>query len=92
MNKKLKPIPKGTAVSWVSAGRGSRHKKTGEVIRFLDSGLNARKFIPKGTPVSKIMTRNYDSSHRRYLIAVKHKKLGTVYYTPRAATITKQNR
>lgn len=86
-----KKIKKGTKVSWASSGRGSKHKKKGTVLRYLDGGQNMRNFIPKKTPVSKIMTRNYTSSHRRYLVSVNEPKLGLVYYTPRAATIDEQN-
>lgn len=84
-------IKQGAVVAWASSGRGSRHKKSGKVIRYLAEGQNARSFIPKSVPVSKIMTRNYTSSHRRFLVVVEDKQLGTVYYTPRAATIEEQN-
>lgn len=85
-------IKQGTVVSWASSGRGSRHKKSGKVKRYLAKGENARDFIPKTVPVSKIMTRNYASSHRRFLVVVDDDELGTIYYTPRAVTIENQNR
>ncbi len=84
-------IKQGAVVAWASSGRGSRHKKSGKVMRYLAEGQNVRDFIPKKVPVSKIMTRNYASSHRRFLVVVDDKKLGTIYYTPRAATIVEQN-
>ena len=83
-------IKNGEMVTWASSGRGSRLMKKGKVVRYLDSGQNARSFIPKDTPVSKIMTRNYESTHRRYLVEVNDKHMGVIYYTPRAATIEKK--
>lgn len=80
-------VKNGESVTWMSSGRGSRLKKSGKVLRYLEGGQNARDFIPKDVPVSKIMTRNYQSTHRRFLVVVEDKALGKVYYTPRAATI-----
>ncbi len=87
-----KKIKNGATVSWKSAGRGSFKRKTGTIVKFLDSGVDVRKHVPKATLQSEIMTRHYDSEHRRYLVKVQRKD-GTVHwFVPRAVTIEKQNR
>jgi hypothetical protein len=89
---KAAAIRKGADVSWKSTGRGSTKKKNGKVIKFLDSGVDVRKHVPKRTLQSEIMTRHYASDHRRYLVKVERKD-GTIHwFTPRAVTLEGQNR
>lgn len=87
-----KKIKNGSQVSWKSTGRGSTKKKAGKVVRFLDSGVDVWKHVPKATLQSEIMTRHYKSEHRRYLVKVQRKD-GTVHwFTPRAVTLEAQNK
>lgn len=87
MNKKIK---KGTEVTWTSSGQGARRTKTGTVVAILEGGIDVRDRVPKATLVSQIMTRQPESTHRRYLVKViADDKVS--FYVPRAATIEKQN-
>ena len=87
MSKKIK---KGTEVTWTSSGQGTQRTKTGTVVALLEGGIDVRDRVPKATKVSQIMTRQPESTHRRYLVKVTDADKVS-FYVPRAATIEKQN-
>lgn len=84
-------IKQGTKVTWTSAGRGGYKTKTGKVECYIEPGKDVRKLVPKKTGISRIKTRYYVSSHRRYLVLVLDHNGIVDFYTPRATTIHGDN-
>lgn len=83
MNEQLAP---GTRVRWFIRRRDERMQMTGVVIAFVPAGHSALAYVPKGTPMHWLKTKNV-AKVDRYLVEVRQSLDIWHYYCPRASQV-----
>lgn len=70
----------GKVVTWKSQAGGSVKEKTGKVIAINQINEDLFRYIPKGTPRSRIKAQQYNMVSDRYIVEVPRKSGLIDYY------------
>jgi len=83
-------IVAGDTVKWESQSGGYWKKKEGKLIGYCQAEKDAKQFVPKGTPVSRIKFQS-KSPFERAIVEVPRGGKSTIsdYYAPRVSHVVK---